>query len=186
MQNLTELSFKDPSCPTEYMWFFFAKWDLESAVFVNDPTHLAVKLHRRLMTKNIVIGTKRACRAILYDLVETLDKTDTGISKSDLSDNSDVMRYEIVEKVHSERIIHLLTEPQQEATKFYLTLTLFTIKAFLDVSQKPKYRIYHAWFVVFALHLWRSHTIDVPDTAFQNDFVSLNTFICAELNAHSC
>lgn len=171
-------------CPGEFRDFFFARWSPQKPCYINDPTHLVVKFFRRMMKKSMMMGDVRACRAVLLALLERLGKAATGLTPSDLTENRDAMNYQIAKKVCSQRIIDLLKDEEELATKLYIQLALYTQTSFIEPDTTPEFRIYYAWYVVFFLRIWRQKVMKCKGQTLKNDFVTSNSYICAELNAH--
>lgn len=182
-------------CPKVFDWFFSAKWDLNDSIHINDQTHLAVKLYRRLMNQAMHIGDGIGSQGCLIDLIETLGKNETLLCPSQLTSKSDAMNFDIADKVASERIVNLLTEPEQSATKFYLQLILYVKHAYIDTTQEVLQRLYYSWYVVFATRIWRSHIVSQTTKkksktersaiTLQEDFITRNAYVCIEINGHS-
>jgi hypothetical protein len=184
-------------CPEEFRWFFDGKWNPEFIVF-QDFVHLAVKFWRRLMNKNLRIGSKIASRSVLVSLTNRVSKMIIGITSSDLTKNKDAMNYKIVEKVVSDRVLSSLSDDSGEelATKLYLTLIKHVIRAYIDPDSTPLDRIYSSWFIVWSLRIWKisidlnsEHAFDSRSDLYsptiEQNFATRNVHVCVEINAHS-
>ena len=72
-----------------------------------------------------------------------------------------------------------------EGTILFLTVLDYITSSFLDKQLQPLERIYRAWFAVFTLRLWRSWIKNHDFYTLSQNFISLNSYLCAEINAHS-
>lgn len=55
----------------------------------------------------------------------------------------------------------------------------------LRLSLKPLERVKKAWFSVFFMRYWRQWIMLSPNDSLGDNFITLNAYICIELNAHS-
>lgn len=95
MQTMSGLPCECDQVPEIFKEFFFAKWSPETPCMINDPTHLFVKLFRRLMLRSMMIGNLIAARIILVSLLEQLGKIKCGLSPSHLTETKDAMNYDV-------------------------------------------------------------------------------------------
>lgn len=185
MQEMSGLSCQCDRVPKLFKSFFFAKWSPENSCVINDPMHLFVKLFRRLMLRTMMIGVLLAARAILVELLERHGKAVCGLTPSHLTQLKDAMNYDVALKTCSERIINLLTEPNQLATKLFIQLNHYIRLAFIERDTDVETRIYYAWYIVFFCRIWRSHVLSTKGRTLKNDFLSSNSYVCIEINAHN-
>ncbi len=71
-----------------------------------------------------------------------------------------------------------------EGTQFYLKLMHFVTSSYLDKQLDPEERIYRIWFVVFSFRLWRYWICCDKMYTLSENFVTLNCYLSAEINAH--
>lgn len=185
MQINAGLPSESVECPELFSGFFFAKWSTKTPCYINDPTHLLVKLHCRLMKRTLMMGEQLAGRGVLLELLRKHGKEACGITDSHLTESKDAMNFDIAEKCCSERITNLLTEPYQQATKVYLRLNSFIKSAYINRDTDPETRIYKAFYVALFSRMWRAQVLHNKHTTLKKDFLSANSYVCIELNAHS-
>ena len=75
--------------------------------------------------------------------------------------------------------------PGSEATCFYLKLMDYITSAFIEKNLLPLERVYRIWYAVFSLRYWRFWISLDKEYSMANNFISLNSYLCAEINAHS-
>ena len=66
----------------------------------------------------------------------------------------------------------------------YLKLLLLT-SSYLNKELKPLQRVYRLWYTVFLLRNWRAWLISHENYTLADNFISLNAYLCCEINAHS-
>ena len=71
-----------------------------------------------------------------------------------------------------------------EATQQYLRLMYMTLYAVLQEDLEVEKRLYYLWYTAFFLRIWRAWIIRHEEYTLQNNFISLNNYICIEINAH--
>ena len=71
-----------------------------------------------------------------------------------------------------------------EGIQFYLNLMQFVTLSYLDKQLHPEERIYRIWFVVFSVRLWRYWICCDKMYTLSENFVTLNCYLSAEINAH--
>lgn len=165
--------------------FYFAPILLTDVCCINDPTHLVVKMFWRLIKACLVIGNQRASSAIISYVLREKGKIVTGVDPSIIMCNKDAMNYGRAEKVCQEKIIDLLIEDGQQATRTYMKMIMYIIEAYIDVDKTPEERIRKAWFVVFFCRAWRESVRLKQTTTIKNDFITSNAYACIEINAHN-
>lgn len=191
MQLTSGIPTLQSDCPQEFRWFFFGKWETPF-LCIQDATHMCVKTFRRLMNKQLRIGSGLASRSILLSLTETSPKMIIGITTAELSECKDAMNYGIVEKVCSDKVLTKLVQPQEYGTKVYLQLNRHFMKAYIDASATPTERLHSAWYTVFFCRLWKESIFDRKrDTdewckaSLKDNFITTNVHVCTEINGHA-
>jgi len=61
----------------------------------------------------------------------------------------------------------------------------FITSSYLEKTLDPLERVYRIWFSVFSLRLWRFWMSCDKTYALGVNFVTLNSYLCAEINAHA-
>ena len=72
-----------------------------------------------------------------------------------------------------------------EGTVAYLEMVKSINDSYLDMSLDIQDRIQKAWYAVFVLRYWRQWIVLHPQYALGNNFISNNSYMCVELNAHA-
>lgn len=188
-----------PNCPQEYRAFFWCNYDCDF-LCIQDATHIAVKMFRAFMTKDLVLGTELAPRSALIALVRQLGKGATRISLYELEGHTDMMSFSICERASAPGLLEHFKRPEELATKHYLTMIYLIIRAFIDPSTEPGQRLTDAWEVAFFLRFWkfflsvhaRVRRSSDPDEngathhfTIASNFVSSNVNECVEMCAHN-
>lgn len=88
------------------------------------------------------------------------------------------MNFKSIDKLSSENVISLLKDqPESRATKQYLMLVRYTLKAFLDKSLDVRDRVYYSWYTIFFLRYWRQWLKENKFSLTEN-FITLNAYCC--------
>lgn len=177
---------KSPIIPPAWNSWFSAKSAL-NVTFVQDMVHLGVKLKARLLTHSQILPMGKYCAqsSHLSLLQATFCKEQHNLRVKDL-DHQDRQNFEAVLRITSKNVLSLLAEfPDSKATKAYLEVIWNIVASFLDKELKPLERIENAWFALFFVRYWRQWILSHKDYTLERNFISLNTYICIELNAHA-
>jgi len=94
------------------------------------------------------------------------------------------MNFEAIDKLSSPLVIKLLQEMNYRGTAQYLQITRNILDAFLDKSLSVERRIYLIWYSVLFLRAWRAWVLHDPNNTLGKNFISLNCYVCVEINAH--
>ncbi|XP_043289665.1 uncharacterized protein [Venturia canescens] len=166
--------------------YFHASCEPE-VIFIQDTIHIGAKLRTRLLKPSIILpmGNFIITASHLKILMDTVSKDKHCLNQKDLSPK-DKMNYASVEKISDPKIIDLLKHnvPGSEATTVYLQIMHLFMSAFLKKDMKPLDRVYNCWFSIFVLRMWRAWLNTVPQYSVSDNFLSLNTYLCMEMNAH--
>lgn len=100
--------------------------------------------------------------------------------------STDKMNFEAMNKLTAPCVTDILSKIQNaNATKQILLVARKIIDSFLDKSLIPEIRIYEIWYCTFFNRLWR-YWIKVNDGyKLLENFITLNVFLCIEINAHA-
>lgn len=155
--------------------------------YVQDHIHIATKLRTRLLKPSIVLpmGQYLVSPSHLKCLIAEVSKDQHMLTPSDL-EPKDKMNFRAMEKVWDERVTQLLKERvvEAKATVTYLEMARLAVSSFTDRQMTPLLRIQNIWQCVFFLRLWKQWLKDSGYSATAN-FITGNTYICLELNAHA-
>ena len=152
--------------------------------FVQDTVHLGVKLKARLLTYSqlLPLGKYSAQPSHLSLLQSSFCKEQHNLRAKDL----DHQNFEAVLRVTSENVMDLLDEfPDAKGTKAYLQVLKSIIGSYLNKDLDPISRIKEAWFALFFVRYWRQWLLYHDNYTLERNFISLNSYICIELNAHA-
>lgn len=96
------------------------------------------------------------------------------------------MNFEAINKLSAPCVTDLLYKTNDfKATRQILLITRHILDAFLDKSLPIERRIYSIWYTTFFLRLWRGWIINHPSYTLSKTWITLNTYTCIEINAHS-
>lgn len=120
-------------------------------------------------------------RFLLYEF----SKSEHNLKKRDVF-NVDIQNFESVLKICDPKVIRLLKEnvPGSEGTQQYLRLMYMSLYAVLQEELSVENRLYYLWYTVFFLRIWRSWILKHDEYTVANNFLTLNNYLCIEINAH--
>lgn len=75
--------------------------------------------------------------------------------------------------------------PDAKGTKYYLEVTKNIVNCYLDKELGPLQRIENSWFAVVFVRYWRQYILSREQYTLEKNFITLNTYLCIELNAHA-
>ena len=180
------LNLQKLAIPSEWK-SWFAVGQATSVSYIQDPVHVAVKLKARLMKPSIILpmGRYLAGAHHLRFVQHFFGKDEHGLRERDLN-HKDRQNYEAVLRICSTSVDMLLNKfPDAKATMAYLEVIRCISAAFLDKKLTIINRITKAWFAVFFLRYWRRWLLLNDSYTLGNHFVTLNAYMCVEINAHS-
>jgi len=82
-------------------------------------------------------------------------------------------------------LVLLDTLPNTKSTKIYLQVVKSIVDSFLNKQLKPLSRIEEAWFALLFTRYWRQWIVSSEGYSLEQNFISLNSYVCIELNAHA-
>jgi len=118
-------------------------------------------------------------------VLQNYSKDQHGMRISDI-DNKDKQNFEAVMRITSSSVLAMLQQiPDAKGTHQYLTILCCVVDSYLDETISPLSCIYKAWYSAFFLRFWHEWLLQQESFDIENHFVSLNSYYCVELNAHS-
>ena len=167
--------------------YFLCDFSPCSFISIQDPTHLGAKLRCRLgkCDKFMPLGNKIASLAHITELMGKVGKDVHGLREGDIL-FEDKMNYDAVRRLCNPKVRSLLKKHVvgSEGTIFYLKLMDFLTNSFMDKKLDPLTRVYQMWFAVFCLRYWRYWVSCDSVYSLGKHFLTLNAYLCAEINAH--
>lgn len=167
-------------------WFQF---DCSTADYLpfQDHVHIGTKLRNRILNdkSDMLIGKYSISKEHLTILMDHVTVDKHGLSRSHIK-NNDKMNFLSVLKISKPEVIQLLQRHVENSagTVMYLTIIDKVLRAFLDFSLTPLERIQNMFYVVFILRMWKQFIKQQPNQNSDN-FITMYTYICIEINAHS-
>jgi len=172
--------------PSDWKAWFAMKHPTTVAC-IQDVVHIAVKLKTRLLKPSILLplGDFAAGVHDLRTVQQMFTKDQHGLRERDIN-FKDKQNYDAVLRMTSDSTINLLKQiPTAKGTVVYLEMLKSFNDSFLDMSLSYLERVKKAWYSVFTLRYWRQWIILHSRYSVRDNFVSANSYMCTELNAHS-
>ncbi|XP_077255597.1 uncharacterized protein LOC143893755 [Temnothorax americanus] len=161
---------------------------LPQIICIQDTVHIGTKLKTRMLKNSIVLpmGNYLVSASHLHILIDTVPKDKHCLTRKDLS-LKDKMNFSSVLKISNSKVSELLTKhvSESERTVTYLYVIRLCLSAFLSKTLSPLERIYNIWYCVFFLRLWRAWLHANSQYSITNNFITLNAYLCIEINAQS-
>lgn len=160
-------------------------------VYTQDSTHIGTKL-RNLMLKTIKsekklpIGKYYIQQSHLKQLIDKFPKDQHNLTRSTLNP-IDKQNFDSVKRICSNNVVALLRSKVQHSngTATFLEIMQNVIDSYMDQKLSPLERVYKIWYSVFMLRLWRAFIVSKKNLRLKENFMSMNCYVCIELNAHS-
>ena len=155
--------------------------------YVQDTVHLGVKFKSRFLnfSQILPLGKYSAEPSHLSLLQASFYKKQHNLCAKDW-DYQDRQNFEEVLRITSENVMYLLDEfPDVKGTKAYLQLTKSIISSYLNKHMDAICWIKEAWFALFFVRYWKQWLLCHSHYTLEKNFISINTHICIELNAHA-
>ena len=177
---------KSLTIPTSWKSWFSVN-NMASTTFVQDPVHLAVKLKARLLTYSQILPMGNFCALSTHlSLIQaSFTKEQHNLRAKDL-DHQDRQNFEAALRITSANVLSLLDEiPDSKGTKYYLEISRSILECFLSKELDIATRIKEAWFALFFARYWRKWLLLQKEYTLERNFISLNSYLCIEINAHA-
>lgn len=95
------------------------------------------------------------------------------------------MNFESIDSLSAPCVTDLLENEEFKATQRILIITRYILDSFLDKSISIERRVYLLWYATFFLRLWRSWIKEHNTYNLSKNWLTSNTYVCIELNAHA-
>lgn len=152
-----------------------------------DTTHIGTKFKTRILNPNIILqmGTYVATPKHLHELIEKYPKSSHFLCASVLNP-LDKMNFKSALAITSNNVLECLSHDSRTlATQMYLQVMQYILDSHLDKGLTAVERVYKIWYSVFFLRQWRSWIKNSKDFTLTDNFITLNSYTCVELNAHT-
>ncbi|XP_031332934.1 uncharacterized protein LOC116163219, partial [Photinus pyralis] len=185
MKYVTKLS----SAQNNDGWpWFHAELNNPEVICVQDTTHIGTKLRTRLIKPGILLpfGDYIVSSDHLKYIIEHFSKDVHRLVLTDIN-SQDKMNFTAVLKICDAKVLDLLKSavPNSEATILYLTIVKNVLDAYMQQDIKLDERLYKIWYSVFILRIWRQWIKESDIYTLKDNFITLNSYTCIELNAHA-
>lgn len=175
-------------------WFCCGNFEsiLKEPFFVQDTPHVGTKL------RNCILKTKSQSKKLPFGKkyfidMQHLDYLLTHFSKADHTlcattlNPIDRQNFSSVLRMCSKEVTSLLRRhvKNSEGTAMFLDIMRNLIDVFMKVEMTPLERVRKMWFSVFVIRIWRDYISSKKKLTLKENFISLNCYVCIELNAHS-
>lgn len=180
----------DDERPQRFVGWFVAKFNPD-IICVQDTYDIETKLKARLLNTGVVLvlGNSVITASHLKIIIDIISKDKHLLTTGDIN-GADKMNVDSVKRIFSLKVEECLKTyvPGSSATILYLKLIRYVFLAFSsneygkDIT--PLVRIYHIWYVVFIMRVWRYWLFSHKEYNLHN-FVTYNAYMCVEINAHS-
>ncbi|KAK4013193.1 hypothetical protein OUZ56_025427 [Daphnia magna] len=190
MREHMKLGLVPKICNPGSKWFLAEL--LQNTIPVQDVVHEGAKLRTRFVriindAKLIMhIGSNFVSPTHVSLLMKTVSKEIHGLRISDLN-LEDKMNYDAVVRLCNPKVQVLLKNHIQDskATCFYLKIIQYILSSYTEKQLCPSERVYRIWYAVSALRYWRFWLKCDKTYPLMSAFISLNSYMCAKILAHS-
>lgn len=176
----------------KFKWFS-CTLDIGPPFYVQDSVHIATKMRNfllRLLRKGsskhqFPFGKYHIRIQHLYELIERFPKQH-GLTLSTLNPH-DRQNFSSVERMYDQRVIELMRNHVNgsEGTIQFLQIIRDVIGSYMERKLTPLQRIRKIWYSLFLIRIWREFIISRKNATLKDNWISLNCYVCIELNAHS-
>lgn len=160
--------------------------------YVQDPTHIGTKLRIIFLKtgqnpKKLPFGTNFFIQLDhLKFLLENVAKDHHQLTITTIDPN-DRQNFDSVLRVTSNDVINLLGTHvvNSEATVAFLDILRRVIDSYMVPKLLPLERIEKVWYSVCVIRMWRQFVTSRKDLKLNENFLTLNSYTCIGINAHS-
>lgn len=147
---------------------------------------MLVRLRVRLLKQSVQLpmGQYEVSATHVRHVLDTEPRLAHELTATDL-DTKDKMNFRAVVRLTSDATLKCIRKQDDaDGTLAYLELMRDVIDAFLNEGTPALQRIFLIWRAVFFLRAWREWLKD-EEFSVQENFITINAFVCLELNAHA-
>lgn len=171
--------------------WFACGYSISLPICVQDMLHLFTKL------RNLILRTKWLEKKLpfencsidmmhLYVLLYSFSKDQHQLTESVLNP-ADRQNIASAERMCDTKVTELLDRSVERSagTSLYLKMMRSIMSSYMDPNMTPLQRIRSIWFPVFMFRIWRRYIENNKKYTLKDNFLSMNCYVCIELNAHS-
>ena len=176
--------------PTGRKWpWHCAPLDKSLPFYIQDPIHLLVKLKSKLLKPSIIIPMGEnyvATRGHIIELIKNVSKDQHELTMSFI-EVKDKMNFRAAQKLCAKKVSDLLRSSihGSQSTAIYLDMMREITDAWMEPSLSPLERVKLLWKWLFFCRLWRKWIVKHPGYSISHNFITSNSYISMEINAHS-
>ncbi|CAH1107466.1 unnamed protein product [Psylliodes chrysocephalus] len=161
-------------------------FNVNEPVVIQDTIHIATKLKTRLLNTKVqlTMGNYTVNKCHLETIIKSVSKDKHFLCLSYL-DGTHKMNFESIDSLSAPCVTDLLENEEFKATQRILIITRYILDSFLDKSISIERRVYLLWYATFFLRLWRSWIKEHNTYNLSKNWLTSNTYVCIELNAHA-
>lgn len=159
--------------------------------YFQDIIHIATKLRnfflRSIFDKKVIPFGKNLIRAEhLYTLLNMFTKDKHQLTFTTLNPK-DKQNFRSVLRICNLKVTNLLRDHVKNscATVQFLNIMRDIIDSFMDTNLTPLQRVRKIWYALFLIRIWRTYILSSKRFTLKENFLTMNCYICIELNAHS-
>lgn len=159
--------------------------------YTQDFPHIGTKLRNLFLRTNnkpgkLPFGKYFIQHSHVQQIFEMHGKDVHFLTQSDIFP-VDKQNFGSVMKLCDSKVINLLKQNVKgsEGTVMFLQIMFDAIIAFMDKNLSPIKRLELLWHGLFIVRIWRKYIECQPDLTVKNNFMSIYSYVCIELNAHT-
>lgn len=155
--------------------------------YVQDMTHIAVKLRNRLLSlRNLTMGSHKVSIHHLRERLRNVNKSVHGLNNIDVFP-MDRQNFRSFEKIVDERVVEALKNNVKdcEGTVMYLQLCHEIVSSYMDYQISAEVRLYRIYHAVYFLRIWNFFLKSSKFYTVDRNFISSNAYTGIEINARS-
>jgi hypothetical protein len=161
---------------------------INTCIPFQDTVHEGAKLRTRFLKTHMSLpfGNYVAHPSCIRNLMDKVGKDKHLLLEGDLY-LKDKMNYDAVGRLCRPEVRELLAKyvSGSAGTCFFLKLMSYITSSFIQKDLTPLERVYRMWYAVMSLRYWRFWMSCDATYPLAKHFISLNAYLCAEINAHS-
>lgn len=170
---------------------WFSSSEISSGpIYLQDIIHIITKLRNLLLRtkwakKQLFFGKFKIDMAHLYILLYKYSKDKHQLTESVLNP-ADRQNFLSAQRMCDDKVIELLNigVENSDATALFLKMMQSFMSAFMDSNLSALERVRHAWYPLFVFRIWRQYIKSHSLCTLKDNFMSMNSYCCIELNAH--